>query len=140
MRAYFYWYSICSLIFSYEKTSVIQALVNYGTIARSCNRLNSLSEILLYADNEILVYDKPAGLSSVPGLYDTDSLANRASKSFKIAAVDKMVVHRLDFATSGIMVLARNEYSLKVLHKQFRLKNVVNKRYCAIVSGSFKNY
>jgi tRNA pseudouridine32 synthase/23S rRNA pseudouridine746 synthase len=46
-----------------------------------------------------------------------------------------MIVHRLDYATSGVIVFARNHDALKDLHKQFRLKNKIYKRYSAVVDG-----
>ena len=117
-------------------------------------------ESLLYADKDIIVYDKPAGLSSVPGLYDNDSLVSRAAKTFHLPKPDKMVVHRLDFATryiavfyaqsklhpisliiySGVMLMARNDFALRELHRQFRQKKEVRKSYCAIVAGKLDSF
>jgi tRNA pseudouridine32 synthase/23S rRNA pseudouridine746 synthase len=46
-----------------------------------------------------------------------------------------MIVHRLDYATSGVVVFARNHNALKELHTQFRRKHNIYKRYSAVVQG-----
>jgi tRNA pseudouridine32 synthase / 23S rRNA pseudouridine746 synthase len=46
-----------------------------------------------------------------------------------------MIVHRLDYATSGVLLFARNEHALKDIHRQFREKNLIFKRYTAIIAG-----
>ena len=61
----------------------------------------------LYRDNDILVLDKPAELLSVPGkaLEHRDSLQTRVQRVFPTATI----VHRLDMATSGILIIALNK-------------------------------
>ena len=63
--------------------------------------------VVLHADHEILVLNKPAGLLSVPGkgAHLADCLIARAQAVFPEA----LLVHRLDRDTSGVMVLARTE-------------------------------
>ena len=46
-----------------------------------------------------------------------------------------MIVHRLDYATSGIVVFARTVDALRNLHLQFRQHNNMYKRYVAIIDG-----
>jgi tRNA pseudouridine32 synthase/23S rRNA pseudouridine746 synthase len=72
---------------------------------------------------------------SVPGLKDKDSLATRVAKTFNIARIDQMIIHRLDYATSGVLLFARNEIALRLMHDQFRRKGNVYKKYVALVSG-----
>jgi tRNA pseudouridine32 synthase/23S rRNA pseudouridine746 synthase len=51
-----------------------------------------------------------------------------------------MIVHRLDYATSGVVIFARNLESLKELHDQFRQRDKVHKVYSAVVSGRMDSF
>ena len=59
---------------------------------------------ILYQDEAIIVANKPSGLLSVPGkaAAHKDALINRVQRVYPSASV----VHRLDMATSGIMIMA----------------------------------
>jgi len=86
----------------------------------------------LYADPSIIVVDKPPGLLAVPGRgpEKQDCLAARVEAGYP----DARIVHRLDMATSGLMVFARGadmQRRLSILFQQRR----VEKRYTAIVGG-----
>lgn len=87
---------------------------------------------VLYADASLLVLDKPAGLLSVPGRGEDkqDCLSARTQRSYP----DALVVHRLDMATSGLMVLARGGAAQRTLNDAFA-RRAVTKRYIAIVDG-----
>ncbi len=87
---------------------------------------------VLYADDAMLVLDKPAGLLSVPGRGEDkqDCLSARAQRQFP----DALIVHRLDMATSGVMVLARSAAAQRSLNQAFASRTVT-KRYIAIVDG-----
>jgi tRNA pseudouridine32 synthase/23S rRNA pseudouridine746 synthase len=87
---------------------------------------------LLYSDNEIVVVNKPANLLSVPGKGPDkqDCLWRRVQERFPTARI----VHRLDYATSGILVLALNASSHRQLSLQFQARET-GKRYQAIVTG-----
>jgi tRNA pseudouridine32 synthase/23S rRNA pseudouridine746 synthase len=87
---------------------------------------------LLYRDDDIIVAEKPSGLLSVPGkaLEHKDALITRINLVYPTATV----VHRLDMATSGIMVLALNKPSHRAISKQFELRQT-KKRYFARVYG-----
>ena len=63
--------------------------------------------VSLYADDALLVVEKPAGLLSVPGRGDDkqDCLISRVQVDFP----DALIEHRLDMGTSGLMVLARGK-------------------------------
>ena len=89
---------------------------------------------LLYFDDDILVFNKPPNILSAPGLKDHYNLATCVSKNYSIERVDHMIAHRLDYATSGVIIYSRNELSLKKLHKQFREKTLY-KRYSSIMAG-----
>jgi tRNA pseudouridine32 synthase/23S rRNA pseudouridine746 synthase len=87
---------------------------------------------LVYADDALLVFDKPAGLLSVPGRgpEHADCLSARAQAAYP----DARVVHRLDMATSGLLVMARGADAQRALSRQFAQREV-HKRYVAIVAG-----
>jgi len=87
---------------------------------------------LHYQDDFLLVVNKPAGLLAVPGrgADKQDCLAARLQQQFP----DTLVVHRLDMATSGLMVFARGEAMQRRLSQMFR-ERVVEKQYVAIVTG-----
>ena len=98
------------------------------------------SETLIYLDSDLIVVNKPSFAQTAPGFRENDSLASRIQTLFGIERLDHMVCHRLDYATSGIVVFARNHDALKVLNAQFRERSKVYKRYSAIVSGIMDSY
>lgn len=87
---------------------------------------------LIYCDDSLLVANKPAGLLAVPGrgADKQDCLSARLQKEFP----DALVVHRLDMATSGLMVFARGAAMQSRLSQIFREREV-QKRYIAVVAG-----
>ncbi|MES2958776.1 MAG: RluA family pseudouridine synthase [Pseudomonadota bacterium] len=87
---------------------------------------------VLYSDEALLVIDKPAGLLSVPGRGEhlQDCAAARVQALFS----DAKVVHRLDQATSGLMLFARGTPSQRLLSRAFETRRVA-KRYIAVVHG-----
>jgi len=86
----------------------------------------------LYADDTLLVFDKPSGLLAVPGrgADKQDCLSARVQARYP----DALIVHRLDMATSGLMVMARGAVAQRALSKVFAAREVT-KRYVAIVAG-----
>ena len=88
---------------------------------------------LLYQDDALLVLNKPAGLLSVPGrgLDKQDCLSSRVAHHFP----DALVVHRLDMATSGLLVMARTSAAQQRLNAAFSARQV-HKRYVATVYGN----
>lgn len=87
---------------------------------------------IIYKDEDLLVVDKPWALLSVPGRGEHKQ--DCAQKRLETLYGEVGVVHRLDWATSGVMVFARNATSLKRLNRQFE-KRVVSKGYLAWVMG-----
>ncbi|MEO8023030.1 pseudouridine synthase [Polaromonas sp.] len=87
---------------------------------------------LIHADAALLVLDKPAGLLAVPGRGDDkqDCLSARVQAVYP----DALVVHRLDMATSGLMLMARSMAVQRALGAQFERRQL-HKRYCAVVEG-----
>ena len=86
---------------------------------------------IVFQDDDILVLNKPSGLLSVPGKEHADCLHARVQKVFPTASV----VHRLDMATSGLMVMALNKPAHRHISKQFELRETT-KTYQAVVFGS----
>jgi tRNA pseudouridine32 synthase/23S rRNA pseudouridine746 synthase len=88
--------------------------------------------VLLHADNSLLVLDKPAGLLAVPGRGEDkqDCLSARVQAAYP----DALVVHRLDQATSGLMLMARGPAMQRALNQSFESREV-GKRYVAVVEG-----
>lgn len=87
---------------------------------------------VLHADDALLVLDKPAGLLAVPGRGEDkqDCLSARAQRRWP----DALVVHRLDMATSGLIVMARGPQAQRTLSMAFAAR-AVDKRYEAVVDG-----
>ncbi|MBE9140800.1 RluA family pseudouridine synthase [Nodosilinea sp. LEGE 07088] len=90
---------------------------------------------ILYQDDWLMAVEKPAGLLSVPGRYcdRQDSLLTRLQLS-RPADSFLQPVHRLDQATSGVLVLALDAHSHRQLSDQFQHRRV-QKTYQAIVAG-----
>jgi tRNA pseudouridine32 synthase/23S rRNA pseudouridine746 synthase len=88
---------------------------------------------VLYADDALLVLNKPAGLLSVPGRGEDkqDCLSARVQRCYPNACV----VHRLDMATSGLLVMARGIDAQRQLNQAFASRAVL-KRYEAVVAGA----
>ncbi|THF62039.1 RluA family pseudouridine synthase [Pseudothauera rhizosphaerae] len=91
-----------------------------------------LAPKLLYTDDALIVADKPAGLRSVPagGEDRQDCLARRVQAEYP----DALIVHRLDAATSGLVLLARGVEMLRRMSLAFE-QRVIGKRYMALVHG-----
>jgi tRNA pseudouridine32 synthase/23S rRNA pseudouridine746 synthase len=87
---------------------------------------------LIHADPSLLVVEKPTRLLSVPGRGEDkqDALIRRVQAHFP----DALVVHRLDFDTSGLLVIARGKEMHRRLSLLFQERKTV-KRYVAIVAG-----
>lgn len=91
---------------------------------------------LVYEDANVLVVNKPSGLLGLSGKNpaNADSLHYRLSHDF--GAI--YLVHRLDFGTSGLLVVARNKVAVRLLNAQFQ-QNTIYKRYTARVRGVVLN-
>jgi len=87
---------------------------------------------VLYADDDIVVADKPAGLLSVPGRGPerADCLIAR----LRVVFPSILLVHRLDLDTSGVMVFALTPQAQAHLGRQFENQRT-SKRYVALVAG-----
>ena len=88
--------------------------------------------VIVHADDALLVVDKPPGLLCVPGraALAFDALSLRAQACFP----DALIVHRLDMATSGLVLFARGKIMQRLLSTAFAQRQV-EKRYVAVVQG-----
>lgn len=87
---------------------------------------------LVYQDQNLLVVNKPAMLLTVPGRHpdNFDCLISRVQQQFPTA----QVVHRLDYDTSGLVILPLTRTALSAVSKQFQARTV-HKHYQALVQG-----
>ena len=108
-------------------------LVKFGEASGGVGDAGAAAQpVVVHADESLLVLDKPAGLLTQPGRGEhlRDSLATRVQAAFG----DALIVHRLDMATSGLIVLARGREMHARLSRQFRERRV-RKHYVAVVDG-----
>lgn len=94
---------------------------------------------ILYQDDEILLINKPSGLLSLSGKnpLNLDSVHYRlvhGQEGVTEAFPDAVLPHRLDFGTSGVMVVGLNADASRVLNRQFQ-ERVVKKDYLAMLDG-----
>jgi len=93
---------------------------------------SSSSVRIVFADADLIVVDKPAGMPSVPARTPLDPPCVASHVSAAFGAVE--AVHRLDRDTSGLLVLARSSQVRAALGRAFE-DRAVQKRYEAIVHG-----
>ncbi|NOX09233.1 MAG: RluA family pseudouridine synthase [Gammaproteobacteria bacterium] len=86
---------------------------------------------VVYEDDVLLVLNKPSGLLSVPGKVVSDSVYTRLQQRYADCP-ELTLVHRLDMATSGLLLVAKNRRTHKALQKQF-LQRSIEKRYVALL-------
>lgn len=95
---------------------------------------------IVYEDRFILVVNKPKDLVVYPSKSHDISLSNGVMYYFKVNNIDSIVrpVNRLDMNTTGLLVIAKNQYSHMFLSNCMH-DNVFHKEYMAIVEGNLKN-
>lgn len=90
---------------------------------------------IVYEDEWLLVVNKPSGMLSVPGKIETvDSVFQRVREKYP-NATGPMIVHRLDMATSGLLLIAKTKEVHQYLQAQFE-NHTIKKRYIALLDGS----
>lgn len=94
---------------------------------------STLEVKILFEDDYLAVIHKPTGLLSIPGKSKRDSVAFRMKQKYP-DATGPLVVHRLDMATSGLMLIAKTQEVHKILQSQF-IKHNIKKRYVALLDG-----
>ena len=86
----------------------------------------------LYEDDYLLVVNKPSGMLSVPGIVGGLSVEEHLQRAFPMN--DIRVVHRLDMATSGLLLVAKSVDLFSALQREFSMRRV-QKRYIALLDG-----
>lgn len=86
----------------------------------------------LYEDDQLAVIYKPSGLLSVPGKDSSQPSVYSIMRKKYPAAGSPLIVHRLDMATSGLMIIAKTDFAYHRLQKEF-LHHRVQKKYIAII-------
>ncbi|WP_282636924.1 RluA family pseudouridine synthase [Sphingobacterium thalpophilum] len=86
----------------------------------------------IYEDEDIIVFNKPAEFLSVPGIHIKDSVYSRVLKRFPDAG--PVIIHRLDMATSGLLVVAKNKDAHQFIQEQF-IQHTIRKEYIALLDG-----
>ena len=91
---------------------------------------------VVFSDHSLLVLNKPAGLLSVPGRGPDkqDCLSTSVQQIYP----DALVVHRLDMATSGLILMARGIAMQRALSHLFATR-AIHKRYVAVVNGHLQD-
>ena len=97
---------------------------------------------IIYEDDDLLIINKESGMvvHPAPGHY-TGTLVNALLYRYKDLAGEKFrpgIVHRLDKDTSGLMLVAKNEFTLEKLSEMISTKSV-ERKYIALVDGVIKN-
>lgn len=88
---------------------------------------------IVYEDEYLAVVNKPENFLSVPGKFLEDSVYKRMKEKYPLAT-GPIVVHRLDMATSGLLLIAKDKYTHELLQRQF-IRKTIQKRYVAILDG-----
>jgi len=94
---------------------------------------------ILWQSADLVAVDKPAGLATIPGRGETDSVLERLGRQLGLPSSGEAdprirVVHRLDKETSGVLLFALNRPAQQHVSHQFQ-NNTVRKEYLALVRG-----
>ena len=104
----------------------------------SKKNLDENEKSLIEDNDDFIVINKKAGVSVQGGTKSKNNLIDIFSNSNLFKDTKPYSVHRLDKETSGVMIIAKNYNSAKLLTSLFRLRKV-HKTYLAICHGVFKN-
>ena len=94
---------------------------------------------ILWSDDDYVAVAKPAGLATIPGRAETDSVLERLGRQLNLPVTGTTdprlrVVHRLDKETSGVLLFAKHSAAQRHASHQFQ-NNTITKEYLAIVRG-----
>ncbi|PXY03182.1 RNA pseudouridine synthase [Marinifilum breve] len=132
IRKHAYFYPACKSKCEPILGHMLEGLV----IEKSKEEAKNLAIKILHEDNTIAIINKPSGLLSVPGKEEQESVYTQV-KTLYPDADGPLIVHRLDMATSGLMLIAKTKSAHENLQKQFLNKNI-QKRYVALLDGIIK--
>ncbi len=97
--------------------------------------LEKLRKCIIHSDEDIVVFNKPAGLAVQGGTGIRKSVDKMAAALFPYDKIS--LVHRLDKETSGILVVAKNQRAAQILADAFQTKTA-HKEYLALLNGDVK--
>ncbi len=95
-----------------------------------------IEDAILYEDNLLLVLDKPSGIA-VHGGSGISYGVIEALRALRSEAVNYELVHRLDRATSGVLLIAKKRSALRFMHDLIR-DHGMEKRYLALMAGKMR--
>ena len=132
----------------------VQLETKEASLGKSSLPAVALQIVVRYADEHLLVVEKPAGLTTVRHADEVAAAGKRAKKFLPPTLVDLLpavlaknrqhpkgrirAVHRIDKETSGLVVLARTAEAESHLGKQFRA-HTIGRHYLALVRGQAKD-
>ncbi|RYE12877.1 MAG: RluA family pseudouridine synthase, partial [Rickettsiales bacterium] len=96
--------------------------------------IEDLRKSILFVDENIIVINKRSGIATQGGSKIKESIDNIIKYIPEFRDLNPKLVHRLDKDTSGVLIVACNDSSTRMLTKAFREKKII-KKYIAIVSG-----
>ena len=117
-----------------KKDDIIK--INHANMSDGVNA----SVEILYEDDNIIVLNKPSGMLTHSKGESNDEPSVASAIQNKIDGISGNragIVHRLDRGTSGVLITAKNEPTLKMLQKQFANRKVI-KKYIAVINGKLK--
>ena len=132
LRRHGYYYPACKSKCEPILSFMLQGLEVEENLLLIKNKDEQSIEIV-FEDEWLVVVNKPAGMLSVPGRSEKESVYSRMNERCP-ATAGLLVVHRLDMDTSGLMIFAKNGLIHKELQKMFAFRSV-EKCYLAILDG-----
>lgn len=92
---------------------------------------------IAYEDDYLVIINKPSGILSVPGKSDLPDMYSMMQEKYPNAE-EPMIVHRLDMATSGVLLFTKTKEANKFMQQQF-IKKTITKRYVALLDGNLES-
>lgn len=136
VRHHGYYYPSCKGKCEPILQHMLQGLeVDRNPLAEDVHKDTKLETV--FEDEWLVVINKPAGMLSVPGKEEEmDSVYHRLKAKYP-EATGPMIVHRLDMATSGLLLVAKTKEVHQQLQAQFENRSI-KKRYVALLDGRVK--
>ncbi|MBQ1782435.1 MAG: 23S rRNA pseudouridine(955/2504/2580) synthase RluC [Gammaproteobacteria bacterium] len=106
-----------------------------AVVPTKLDRVQNLTQRVLYEDDQLLIIDKPSGMA-VHGGSGLSFGVIEALRALRPELRNLELVHRLDRDTSGVLMLAKKRSALKAMHVQLQQKQM-DKRYLALVKGTW---
>ena len=132
IRHHGYYYPACKGKCEPILTHMLQGLdVEPNPLSNDLHKKITLE--VLFEDEQLLVVNKPADILSVPGKGEINSVYQHLRTQYP-DATGPMIVHRLDMATSGVLLVAKTKETHQNLQAQFK-NRTVKKRYIALLDG-----